>query len=50
MVKQIKTVRLTPEDLKELERLAEKEERTTSFLIQKAIREFIKRAARKRKK
>jgi len=47
MAKLLRAVRIEEEDLKELERLAKKEERTASFFIQRAIREFLKRTAKK---
>jgi S-adenosylmethionine:diacylglycerol 3-amino-3-carboxypropyl transferase len=50
MAKQIRTVRIKPADLKELERLAKREDETVSFLIQRAIREFLERMAKKASK
>jgi predicted transcriptional regulator len=43
MVKKLRAVRIKERDLEELEKLATKEEETVSFLIQKAIREFLDR-------
>jgi predicted transcriptional regulator len=43
MVKKLRAVRIKERDLEELEKLAHKEEETVSFLIQKAIREFLDR-------
>ena len=47
MAKQLKTVRIKPNDLKELARIAKKEDETVSSLIQRAVREFLERMARK---
>jgi predicted transcriptional regulator len=41
--KQLKTVRIKPADLKQLARIAQKEDETMSSLIQRAIREFLER-------
>jgi predicted transcriptional regulator len=47
MTKLLRAIRIEPSDLKELERLAKKDDRTVSYLIQRAIREFIRRKTRK---
>jgi predicted transcriptional regulator len=47
MAKKLTAVRIKPRDLDELARLAKKEDETVSFMIQRAIREFIERMARK---
>jgi predicted transcriptional regulator len=47
MTKVLRAVRIKEGDLKALERLAKKEDETVSFLIQRAIREFIERMAKK---
>jgi len=41
MVKKLRAVRIKERDLEELKKLAKKEDETVSFLIQKAIREFL---------
>jgi predicted transcriptional regulator len=43
MVKKLRAVRIKERDLEELEKLAKKQEETVSFLIQRAIREFLDR-------
>jgi predicted transcriptional regulator len=43
MVKKLRAVRIKERDLEELEKLAKKEDETVSFLIQKAVREFLDR-------
>jgi predicted transcriptional regulator len=45
VVKTLTAVRLKDRDLKELEKLAKKEDETVSFLIRQAIREFLDRKA-----
>jgi predicted DNA-binding protein len=43
MVKKLRAVRIKDRDLEELKKLSKKEGETVSFLIQQAIREFLKR-------
>jgi hypothetical protein len=47
VAKTLTAVRLKDRDLKELEKLAKKEDETVSFLIRRAIREFLDRKATK---
>jgi predicted transcriptional regulator len=46
VVKTLTAVRLKPRDLKELEKLAKKEDETVSFFIRQAIKEFLDRRRR----
>jgi predicted transcriptional regulator len=46
MVKILIGVRIKPRDLKELEKLAKKEDESVSFLIRQAIKEFLDRRRR----
>jgi predicted transcriptional regulator len=43
MVKKLMAVRLKPEQLKKLEKIAKREDLPVSWLIRKAIDEFLKR-------
>jgi predicted transcriptional regulator len=45
--KKTKAVRINEQHIKALEKLAEKEGETVSFLIQQAIREYLERKAAK---
>jgi predicted transcriptional regulator len=45
MPKQLRAVRIKERDLEALKKLAKKEDETVSFLIQQAIREFLKRSS-----
>lgn len=47
MAKKLRAVRIKERDLKELVKLAKKEDETVSFLIQQAIREFLDRRVKR---
>jgi predicted transcriptional regulator len=47
MPKKLRAVRIKERDLKELAKLAKKEDETVSFLIQQAIREFLDRRVKR---
>ena len=47
MAKKLRAVRIKERDLKELVKLAKKEDETVSFLIQQAIREFLERRVKR---
>jgi predicted transcriptional regulator len=46
MPKKLRAVRIKERDLKELTKLARKDDETVSFLIQQAIREYLDRRAK----
>jgi predicted transcriptional regulator len=48
MAKKLRAVRIKERDLEALAKLAQKEDETVSSLIQRAIREFLERSAKKR--
>jgi predicted transcriptional regulator len=50
MPKKLRAVRIKERDLKELARLAKKEDETVSSLIQQAIREFLNRKVERGRK
>lgn len=43
MAKEITAIRLEPKQLAELEKIAKREDRAVSYIIRKAIDEYIKR-------
>ena len=47
MAKQLRAVRIKERDLKELAKIAKKEDETVSSLIQQAIREYLGRRAKR---
>lgn len=47
MAKKLRAVRIKERDLKELAKLAKREDETVSSLIQQAIREFLDRRAKR---